>query len=539
MPSWKKVTTSGSAASFSSLYVDTSVTASTFSGSQFIGNLSGTASQATSASLAQTASFVTTAQTASSITTLNQNVVISGSLTLSGSIGGAVTEFTVIGDTILSGSTTINGSTQVTGSLRVSQGITGSLLGTASTASYVETAQTASYVLQAVSASYALNAVSSSYALSASYVTLAQTASYVQVAQTAGTASYAFYAANAGSSSWAVQALTASYVASAVSASRATSAASADNSTLFNSLSSSQFPQLVVNNTFTGNNVFGNITASNAQFNTASIQYLNVVYETSSIIFSSGSNQFGDAANDVQTLWGTVTLPSGPLQVTGSLIATNLTGSLNGTNLVAASVANDRLTNSSVTVSAGFGLSGGGAVALGSSVSLSNAGVTSNVAGTGVAVSGATGAVTISIGQAVATTSNVQFNSLGVGTAGSTVAGEIRATADVTAYYSSDERLKEDITPIENPIEKLMSINGVTFSWKEGFETVHSHVGSDTGVVAQQIEAINLPGTVTTRETGYMAVNYEKLNALLIEGFKAQQGEINELKEIVKTLLNK
>ena len=84
-----------------------------------------------------------------------------------------------------------------------------------------------------------------------------------------------------------------------------------------------------------------------------------------------------------------------------------------------------------------------------------------------------------------------------------------------------------------------MAINGVTFNWKEGFEGIHSHTGADTGVIAQQVEALELPGTVTTRETGYMAVNYEKLNALLIEGFKAQQGEINELKEIVKTLLNK
>ena len=236
---------------------------------------------------------------------------------------------------------------------------------------------------------------------------------------------------------------------------------------------------------------------------------------------------------------GTTVAIAGNLQVTGSLYAANLTGSLNGSNLVDASVANAKLTNSSVTITAGTGMSGGGAVALGSSVTLTNAGVTSAVAGTGVGVSGATGAVTISIGQAVATSSNVQFNSLGVGTAGSAVAGEIRATADVTAYYSSDERLKEDITPIENPIEKLMSINGVTFSWKEGFENIHSHVGSDTGVVAQQIEAIQLPGVVTTRETGYMAVNYEKLNALLIEGFKAHQKEINELKELVNTLLNK
>lgn len=243
---------------------------------------------------------------------------------------------------------------------------------------------------------------------------------------------------------------------------------------------------------------------------------------------------------------GTTVAIAGNLQVTGSLSADNLTGSLNGSNLVNASVANAKLANSSVTVTAGTGMSGGGSVALGSSVTLTNAGVTSNAAGTGVSVSSATGAVTISIGQAVGTGANVQFNSLGVGTAGSGTTGEIRATADVTAYYSSDERLKENVTPIENPIEKLMAINGVTFDWKEGFDEIHSHKGADTGVIAQQIEAIGLPDVVTTRENGFKAVKYEKLNALLIEGFKvqqtlihSQQSQIDELKTLVNQLLNK
>ena len=84
-----------------------------------------------------------------------------------------------------------------------------------------------------------------------------------------------------------------------------------------------------------------------------------------------------------------------------------------------------------------------------------------------------------------------------------------------------------------------MAISGVTFNWKEGFDKVHTHKGADTGVIAQQIEAINLPEVVTTRENGFKAVKYEKLNALLIEGFKVQQREINELKALVNTLLNK
>jgi len=198
------------------------------------------------------------------------------------------------------------------------------------------------------------------------------------------------------------------------------------------------------------------------------------------------------------------------------------------------------ITNTGVTSAvAGTAISVSGATG---AVTINNTGVTSNVAGTGVSVSGATGAVTISIGQAVATSSNVQFNSLGVGTAGSATVGEIRATADITAYYSSDERLKENITRIEDPIAKIKAIDGVTFSWKGGFEEVHSHTGSDTGVIAQQIEAINLPDTVTTRDNGYKAVKYEKLNALLIEGMKAQQAQIDFLQqqlEEVKAILNK
>lgn len=56
---------------------------------------------------------------------------------------------------------------------------------------------------------------------------------------------------------------------------------------------------------------------------------------------------------------------------------------------------NAGLQNTSVTITAGSGLSGGGAVALGGSVALANAGVTALVAGTGISLSGSTGSVTI------------------------------------------------------------------------------------------------------------------------------------------------
>ena len=74
--------------------------------------------------------------------------------------------------------------------------------------------------------------------------------------------------------------------------------------------------------------------------------------------------------------------------------AFNLSQFANNVNSAGAT-SNTGLQNSSVTVTAGTGMSGGGAVALGSSVTLTNAGVTSIVAGTGISISGATGAVTV------------------------------------------------------------------------------------------------------------------------------------------------
>ena len=127
-------------------------------------------------------------------------------------------------------------------------------------------------------------------------------------------------------------------------------------------------------------------------------------------------------------------------------------------------------------------------------------------------------------------TNNYQFNSIGVGstTAASGVNGEIRAQGDITAYYSSDERLKENIQPIVDALSKVESISGNTYDWKEGFETIHSHTGHDIGVIAQEIEKV-LPEVVIDRETGYKAVQYEKIVPLLIEAIKELSAKVKEL----------
>ena len=125
---------------------------------------------------------------------------------------------------------------------------------------------------------------------------------------------------------------------------------------------------------------------------------------------------------------------------------------------------------------------------------------------------------------------------IGVGTNASSTDGEIRATNNITAYYSSDIGLKENLNPIENSIEKIQAISGYNFDWKDevikerGGEDDYFVRKSDVGVVAQEIEAI-LPEACATRPDGTKAVRYEQLVPLLIEGIKELKAEIEELKK--------
>jgi hypothetical protein len=166
--------------------------------------------------------------------------------------------------------------------------------------------------------------------------------------------------------------------------------------------------------------------------------------------------------------------------------------------------------------------------------------VASLVAGTGVTLSNNSGenaTPTIAIGQSVATSANAQFNSLGIGMAASATAGRIDAPNDIVAYSSSDIRFKENIKPIENPLEKISKISGNTYDWKQENQIEHGYEGNDVGVIAQEIEEV-LPQLVQTRENGYKAVKYDKLVALLIEGIKEQQSKIEELTNRINKLEN-
>ena len=139
---------------------------------------------------------------------------------------------------------------------------------------------------------------------------------------------------------------------------------------------------------------------------------------------------------------------------------------------------------------------------------------------------GASTATAISITNATASTS-ITTGALVV-TGGIGTSGDVFAGGDVVAYASSDERLKDNILPIENPLQKINQIGGYSFDWNVEKQDIYK--GKDYGVIAQEIEEI-LPELVDTRETGYKAVKYDKLVSLLIEGIKELSHEVNELKQ--------
>jgi hypothetical protein len=166
--------------------------------------------------------------------------------------------------------------------------------------------------------------------------------------------------------------------------------------------------------------------------------------------------------------------------------------------------------------------------------------VASLVAGTGVTLSNNSGegaTPTIAIGQAVATNSEVQFAKVGVGGASDAtyelkVTGDIGATGDIVAYVSSDERLKNNVEVISNPIEKVQALRGVTWEWNN-LASDAAKQSPNLGVIAQEVEAV-LPQLVHDRENGFKGVDYAKLTGLLIEAIKEQQKQIDELKSRLK-----
>ena len=111
----------------------------------------------------------------------------------------------------------------------------------------------------------------------------------------------------------------------------------------------------------------------------------------------------------------------------------------------------------------------------------------------------------------------------------------IQCDGDVVSFFSSDERLKDNIIPISGCLDKLKHIDGVEFDWNNNQEIYSGH---DIGLIAQQVQKI-APEIVEERKNGYLAVKYEKMVPVLVGAIKEQQCIIQEMQKQINQLADK
>ena len=265
-------------------------------------------------------------------------------------------------------------------------------------------------------------------------------------------------------------------------------------------------------------NVVGNFQATgNATINVATIAAANVTGNLNVVgatTFANSITVTGQATFSNQMSFSGNGSFSGPLSVNGAATFANtltVTGAVTFSNQMSFSGNGNFSTDINVTGSA---IIGGVLNATSSTTNLRLVNMSNNVTVAGLTT----------MNTAVVTGVS-QLQSLGVGTPASGTTGEIRAYNNITAYYSSDASLKENVSNLSNALEKVLSLNGVEFDWTDKY--IEEHGGEDgyfvrkhdVGVLAHQIEAV-LPEAVATRPDGTKAVKYERIVPLLIEAIK-------------------
>ena len=122
---------------------------------------------------------------------------------------------------------------------------------------------------------------------------------------------------------------------------------------------------------------------------------------------------------------------------------------------------------------------------------------------------------------------NARFRSVSTGT----FANDLSITSDgILTTQTSDKRLKTNINPLENSIEKVLKLNGYTFNWKSEVEGKR-----DAGLIAQEVIKIFPEAVFINPYDGYYGLNYSRFSALFVEAFKEQNCKIEEQQKIIQT----
>ncbi len=138
--------------------------------------------------------------------------------------------------------------------------------------------------------------------------------------------------------------------------------------------------------------------------------------------------------------------------------------------------------------------------------------------------------------QTVATNARLEFWSIsaGVPTTPFVLTGNGNLTITGTLTQASDARLKKNIVPVKNALEKVMQLKGYTYNWKDP----QRDPTLQSGVLAQELQQV-LPELVRQDDKGMLSVNYTGIIPVMIEAMKEQQKMIIKLQGEIERLKTK